>query len=518
MAHDFDDRASVRGPSSLRLALGLLMTASLATSVGCGDDDKDKDGKATTDAGDGDGDGDMGQDDAGTDASTPKATTLTEVHSGVVTGVDDLRGLAYAADGKIYGSGFVTVDGDRHVAIARFNADGTLDTTFDGDGVVTHNIVAAADDNAASNKGQEDSHGIVELASGDLIVQANANDGKGGRNVVLLKFNNAGVFDATFGVVQIDFGWPDADLADWAKATPPVDNSWGIALDKSTATEKLVVFGQGPAPKGALHESVQRTDDDRYIVRVLASNGSRDPGFATNGVYSVDVDGARISDGARRGVVEADGAIVSAGYTDFGGDLGNHVTLIRLLANGTPDQAFGFGTSSVGVTKFNPFLSSGGMAEAYAAAKLSTGRYVTTGYGVSNFEFETMENDLVSFGLAGSALDTAYGKEGSFAVQSEGNPNAGKGVRPYRENGRDLVRLADDRTLHVGCYDDFAAVFLLTKDGALDQTFGQAGMIVYTHPTPFFKVAISADGKRIATSTSSGPAGAFLSVLEVTEI
>ncbi len=521
MAYDFEERAITRSRAGLRLALGLLLTAGAGTGVGCGDDGDDK-GKNNdpqvdggTDAG-GDGDGDAS--DAGEDAGGLKAATLKEVHSGVVTGIDDLRGLVFSADGKIYASGFVTIDEDPQLAIARFNADGTLDTTFDGDGVATQNLIAAADDQAESNKGREDSLGIVELASGDLIVQSNVNDGEGGRNVVLLKLNSNGAFDGTFGVKQIDFGWPDADLADWPNDTPPVDNSWGIALDNSSGTEKIVVFGQGPAPKGALHEGAQRTDDDRYIVRVLASDGSRDTSFATNGVFSVDIDGARLSDGGRRGAVEPDGAILSAGYTNFGDGLNNHVALIRLLPDGTPDQAFGFGTESVGVTKFNPFLSSGGAAEAYSTAKLSTGRYVTTGYGTSNFEFQSMENDLVSFGLINGGLDTGYGMDGSFAIQSEGDPNAGKGTRPYRENGRDLVRLADDRTLHVGCYDDFAALFMVTKEGALDESFGQAGAIHYTHPTPFFKVAVSPDGKRFAAGTSSGPAGAFLSVLELTEI
>ncbi len=534
MDNDFEYQHARRRGVSFRLAVSLMLA--LGGVVGC-DSEKTSPNETTPDAGDGDGgDGDHNHDhDAGLDAGETDASdqdagdrdasedptpTLTQVHSGVVTGIEDLRGLTYAANGKIYASGFVTLDGDKHVAVARFSADGAPDDTFGTNGVASYNVIAAADDSVAASKGAENSHGVVELKNGDLVVQVNYNDGNGGQNVGLLKFDNKGVRNTTFGLVRVDFGWNEENTTDhWTGAAPPADNSWGIALDKS-AGEKIVVFGEGPAAHGALDaDDAQRIDFDRFIVRVSASDGSLDTSFSDDGVYSVDVDHAGLNDSARRGSVEPDGTIVSAGYTNFGAKENNHVTLIRLSANGTPDTAFGFGAPNTPeVTKFNPYKGKAddAMSESYAAVRQSTGRYVTTGYGKSYLEAESKDNDLVSFGLKDGALDATYGDQGALAVQSELDPSAGQGGRPFRENGRDLILLPGDRTLHAGCYDGFATLFLFTNDGALDTSFGTNGIRQYAHPVPFFKVALSPDGQRVAASTeSTSETKAFLTILEV---
>src|SRR5690606_29999038 len=87
------------------------------------------------------------------------------------------------------------------------------------------------------------------------------------------------------------------------------------------------------------------------------------------------------SDNGRRGIVEADGSILSAGYANFGEGFGNHVVLLRLLDDGAPDASFGFGIAAPGATRFNPFIDDGGMAECYAVGRQSKGLIVTTGYG-----------------------------------------------------------------------------------------------------------------------------------------
>lgn len=514
----------------------------LAASVGaaCSSDDPARD--STPDAGDhgdgghgGDGGGQGGEGGAGGDGGDGGTggdggaggsgggteLSLTEVHADTVPLVDTLLGLIYAKDGKIYASGNVTIDDDRHTAAVRFHADGSLDASFGNNGIAVYNVSRATDDTHPSPPanyvaGNEVSYGIVELENGDIVVESNANDGEGGVDVVLVKFDKDGHADTDFGVVRIDLGWANGDT-DWPLATPPSDQSWDIGLDASGDVEKIVVFAHGPAKKGSLYEGAQRTDNDRYIVRVLASDGSLDTSFADNGVFTVDIDDARLADNGRRGLVEADGSILQAGYADFGDGEKNHVALLRLLPDGTPDDTFGFGTSSAGLTKFNPFQPKGGMAEAYAVIKQSQGGYVTTGYGVSHFDTKTEENDLVSFRVKAGALDTSYGRDGAFAVQSELDPAAGKGARPYRENGRDLVVLADDRSLHVGCYDDNAALFLVGKDGELDSSFGDGGKQVYEHGQPFFKAAISASGDRVAAVTQGGSSGILLTIFSIEE-
>jgi hypothetical protein len=325
----------------------------------------------------------------------------------------------------------------------------------------------------------------------------------------------------------VAFDWANGDFTGWPGAAPPVYNtSWGIALDKSApASPKIVVFAHG-APAKVTGGGTQRTDNDRWIARVLADTLAPDPAFNGGKAFSADADGKGLADNARRGIVLADGSIVSGGYNNFGTGLNNHVVLIRLKPDGTVDPAFGFGTTPPGVpgqTKFNPFVTSAGFAEAYGVARQSSGRYVTTGYGTTNFDSPSVGLDLVTFGVKADGLDGTYGRLGTFAWQSEKDKGAGLGAVPHTERGRDLVVLPDDRVVHVGVYDDFGSVFVTDKNGKPDPSSGVNGLIEYSYPAGFFKVTVSPDGKTIATTAQSlnqsgdagMPLGSVLATLKV---
>lgn len=490
--------------------------------------DADTEEPATDDAGDG-----------ATEPSEPEFAPIEQVASEVVTFANDLRGLAFNADGsKFFASGFVDdpVTSDRQVVVARFNADGSVDTTFGTDGYVKHNIVVRTLDDTVdpvvvTNAGDEQSLSLVVLANGDLLVQANVTAESGvGADVVLLKLNAQGERVADFGtngVLRVDFGWTPADDVFWpTEGAGPVDNSWDIKLDTSSTTEKVVVFGHGPAPR--VTEGTQAVDNDRYILRLLASDGSPDPEFTP---YRLNT-GGTFSDGGRRGHVNADGSILSAGYTNYGSGLGNHIVAIRLLPNGSPDPQFGFGIGVPGVVRTNPFIDDGGIAECYAFAQQSNGRYVTTGYGAataanttSRFGWLTTEGvDLVSFGFTATGLDLTFGTQGTLAIQSEQLP----GLTSTEDRGRDLVVLSDDRVVHAGRFGDNPAVFIRLPNGNPDLGSGLDGRFTYdplvdpdtTRNTPtshFFKIALSPDGKTIAASTNNHPGGALVSVLQVAE-
>ncbi|HVJ93639.1 MAG TPA: hypothetical protein VM580_27745, partial [Labilithrix sp.] len=295
-------------------------------------------------------------------------------------------------------------------------------------------------------------------------------------------------------------------------------------LDKSNpAQPKIVVFAAGAPAKAA--SGTQRTDNDRWIARVLADTLAPDPTFNGGQAYSVDADGQGLADNARRGIVHPDGTIVSAGYTNFGQGLGNHVVLIRLTPSGKPDTAFGFGTSTgtPGQTKFNPFVGVGGFAEAYNVTRQSSGRYVTTGYGTSHFDAPSASVDLVCFGVKDDGLDTTFGRLGSFAWQSENDRSAGLGGTAFMDRGRDVAVLPDDRTVHAGVYDDYATLFVLDKNGKPDTSVGYGGMLDYDYPAAFFKLAVSPDGKQIAATAqslnqSSNPANPLGSVLVTLDV
>jgi hypothetical protein len=106
------------------------------TDAGATDDATDD---AVEDAGADDTDDDVtdepATDDAGmeTDAGDPEPVfeTIADLGGNVLPQVNDLRGLTFAASGKIYASGHVgaSSDAERSIAVMRFNDDGTPDGT-----------------------------------------------------------------------------------------------------------------------------------------------------------------------------------------------------------------------------------------------------------------------------------------------------------------------------------------------------------------------------------------------------
>jgi uncharacterized delta-60 repeat protein len=510
------------------------------------DDDPADDDPSDPDAGT---EAPMGEDGGAEGGETPtEFAPITALMDDVLIGVNDLRAITYASNGKIYASGFTDVNPlDRQIAIVRLNANGTLDDTFADEGIFVHNLVV----------GDEQSLGIVELANGDLVVQANVSDGQGGapltdiaggastprphgQDVVLARFTVQGQLVESFGddgVALLNFGWLPSEDATFPVPTYdsskvgnarfsgpgfPSDNAWDLQLDNSAGVEKLVVFGAGSAKKGSLSGTIPRYDSDRYILRVLASNGAPDSSFNGNGdPFTFNTLGA-FADNARRGYVEADGSIVSAGYTNFGPGFENHIVVLRLDPDGTLDPEFGFGIPAAGATRFNPFIDDGGAAECYAVGQQSNGRYVSTGYGratgaaqVSKYGYATSDDtDLVSFGFTATGIDPTFGIQGTVAIQSEE-----AALADTEDRGRDLVILADDRIVQVGRYGGFPAIFVLTPDGQLDTTVGEEGRILYDpideETSHFFKVALSPDGTRVVATTSNHPDGVLIAILQV---
>ncbi len=217
----------------------------------------------------------------------------------------------------------------------------------------------------------------------------------------------------------------------------------GVSLDDSSGEEKVVVFGFGPAKVGATtgDPAVQRTDNDRYIARVLADDGSFDPDFNDGEVFSYN-SGGTFSDGGRRGLVLEDGSIVSAGYTNYGEGLGNHILVIKLTPEGTPDPSFGFGIASPGVARANPFLDDGGVAECYNVAVQSSGRYVTTGYGRATVANGQVEPRLGDDGQRRPDLGRppARGQRGRYQLGQAGHlRGTERGLEP-RQHGRPRSR------------------------------------------------------------------------------
>nr|MBV6630139.1 hypothetical protein [Oceanococcus sp. HetDA_MAG_MS8] len=469
---------------------------------------------------------------AGADGTAASAADVTVAADRVTTSANDLRGLTYARvaphANKLYASGHVgTADDSRQVVVARLFADGSPDTSFGADGFVELEATAT------QGSGDEFSYGVAELQGGDVVVVAHALDADGGQSVYLFRLNSdgeqvAGWGDAQ-GKVEVVFGYPNSANGDFpgAPATLPEDIAWDVLVDRSTTTDRVVVFGQGSANDGT------RTDRDRYVARVniTATGAEADPSFNNGNAFSYNATGV-LNDSERRGLVEADGKIMSSGYTDLGGSLDNHIFQIRLNADGSIDETFGGFSDEAsipaqpGVAVFNPFKVDGGYAETYGAVfQPSTAAYVIVGYceatsrdaTESTLGYEvSVAQDMCAFRVSSgtaASIDMSFGDMGTVIVQSEN-----QGFPTSEDRGRHMVMLPDNRVLIAGRYGGIPAAFVLTPDGVLDTRVDGDGIIELggsSVNSQFFGIALSPDGRRVALSTNTSDAGARVVVLKI---
>lgn len=477
----------------------------------------------------------------------------------VVPGVDELRGVAFGDDGSVYASGFALDEaGDAWTAVVHLLPNGDLDPEFGLEGIALYNFVPREELDGGMggagplpptviNSGDEKSFGLVYLdenaslvddygsaieEGGSLIVQLNLLNpqvtGKETRVALARLSASTGELVTPWGdsgLVSVKFGY-DVGGSDVYN-----DGAWGVVVDPESTkgTLKLVVSGFGtPAPGAA------RTDNDRYIARLYQSTGAPDPEFNAGSAFTFNT-AQQIADGGRRATVLPGGGILSAGYADLGESFGVHIVLVKLLPNGLPDGNFGFGTAQPGVARYNPFLDFGGAAEAYDVVQQSSGRLVTVGYGsvtapngaAPEGALSTLRQDIVVTGLLSRGLDTAFGTNGSFAVQSEADPPEvgleALSAERFEDRGRALAVLKDDRIIYAGRYDLRPALFVGRKNGGLDETVGDAlnGRFVYDEVAPdaahFYAIAVSNDGGRVVATTNDDPNadGALVAFLSV---
>src|SRR6266542_4476130 len=102
---------------------------------------------------------------------------------------ESANAVAIQADGKIVAAGgtFSAFYHDKF-ALARYNADGTLDTSFGGDGKVTTHFAAGSEDGA---------HAVAIQANGKIVAAGNSH--LSNERFALARYNSDGKLDTSFG-------------------------------------------------------------------------------------------------------------------------------------------------------------------------------------------------------------------------------------------------------------------------------------------------------------------------------
>jgi uncharacterized delta-60 repeat protein len=271
--------------------------------------------------------------------------------------IDDLTGTRDLATGVVLQpDGTLVVVGFDHFILARYLADGTRDTSFGSGGYVT--ITPGFPGGAMLGRA------ILRQPDGKLVVAGQLFD-TGGLvgfdNFAVARFHPDGALDSSFGGdgrVFSDFPSGSDDPLFFS-----ADNGRAIVLQ---ADGKLVVAGQaiGAPPPGFLGNA------SRFALARYEEDGDPDPTFGSAGIVLTEYPGA--SEGARALALQPDGKLVVAGEADATGD-GQVFALARYKSDGKLDATFG----ACGLT--TNALSDRGIDRIHAIALQSDGSIVGAG-------------------------------------------------------------------------------------------------------------------------------------------
>ncbi len=208
------------------------------------------------------------------------------------------QAVAIQADGKIVVAGSANDSTNNAFALARYNPDGSLDTTFEGDGKV---LTTVGTNYSTAN--------AVAIQPDQKILTA----GQGNGNFALVRYNANGSLDASFGnsgITMTPIGGGD-------------DTARALTLQKDG---KIVVAGY----------SYNGANNDFALTR-YTTNGLLDTSFGTSGKTTTAISTGE--DQANAVAIQSDGKILLAGY----GSLGSSVdfALTRYTTNGVLDTSFG---------------------------------------------------------------------------------------------------------------------------------------------------------------------------------
>lgn len=219
--------------------------------------------------------------------------------------------MALQSDGKIVIAGSYTAPGnDRDILVMRYNTNGTLDTSFSGNGYLAFD---------SGNDLPDDGRSVAIQSDGKILVGGTTDVSIGGQNFTLARFTSTGIADPSFGggdgVVLSDFSLGDDGIED------------------------IKVLPDGKIMAGG---SATQSSRKRFALARYTSTGSLDTTFNGNGKLTTEV--SILAGGFIRQIaLQSDGKIVAVGSNDANGAVPGDFTIVRYNANGTLDAAFGQG-------------------------------------------------------------------------------------------------------------------------------------------------------------------------------
>lgn len=304
-------------------------------------------------------------------------------------------GVAIQPDGKIVATGSIGPE----VYVVRYNGNGKMDSTFGANGNVKFAIGYGMDVRIAQN--------------GKILVAIQAGDGK----LNVGRLNTNGIIDSTFGVS----GNASIMVGDWSEAFAMEVQSDG----------KIVVAGYAKIGASGKYFGLAR----------FHASGVVDSSFGTNGGVAVNMgdDDAQ----AESVTIQPDGKIVAVGQSvNYSDGTNGDFALLRVNANGTADNTFGTG----GIMIHDYFHEASTL---YGVAIQADGKIVTAGTsGWNSFRFQIVRyktNGTIDSTFGSNGYQSAFGGTGSGAycvtIQPDGKIVSAGGYSTNTVDDIGIIRL-----------------------------------------------------------------------------
>lgn len=375
---------------------------------------------------------------------------------------------ATQADGKV-----LVVPESARGTISRLNPDGTLDTSFNG---------------GTSQPGASYSvRAIIPLPSGQILVagQADKPVGKSGieYGIGLTRLNADGTLDRGFGGGGVRLVGDDVGTV-----FLPDEHPVSGLIPQSDGS--IMVIGSTGA------------------IRLTAA-GTRDPGFKISGPERRSVAGFRMLPG---GGIALAGSIGRADY-----ETGHDFFVGHYGPNGAPDPTFAQGRGIATVDLGGPAIAASALWTADGAALIG-GVTVSRDDVCADLRICIRTPVLARFEPDGD-LDASFDGDGLLELDQLSGPSREYGFKGVET----ILSRRDDVIAGGGGGPEGSIAFLVavTATGALNPSFGEAGIVRETDPRPSSQsagpVAVADDGRLlVAGSTDAGPSSGAIALFRYT--
>jgi uncharacterized delta-60 repeat protein len=367
-----------------------------------------------------------------------------KVITGLMPSVPGGNEAALQSDGKIVVAGYTIASADYDFAVVRLNMNGSVDSTFDDDGLVSTDI---------DSNSYDGSRAIAIQTDGKIVVVGYSLIGSG-YDFVVVRYHSSGSLDSTFGgdgIVTTDVGGAG-------------DEGVSVALQSDG---KIVVAGY----------RIASADYDFAVVR-YNTDGTLDNSFDSDGILTSDLNSGS-DDFVAKVLVQSDGKILLAGTSGSGGDF----AVVRYNSNGSLDLSFS--------TDGKVTTDLGGNENGRNIAIQGDGKIVVVGStsdSSNNIDFAlvrynsngTLDNSFDGDGILIRGL-TSAGRDEAFAVaiQSDGKILAGGLLDKVTDTDFAIARYNSDGSTDssfnsvgriltdFGFSDDYCSMLLLQSDGKI---------------------------------------------------